>query len=123
MPRRRQNRSKPLARQAAELSVAVPQVMAHRLARMALAGATPSARDRRELQRMYAEKALALAESWNAMALEALQANQQLMLSPMQAALEMAATAMAPFHRRAIANARRLSGPARRSAGRRRRIR
>jgi hypothetical protein len=36
-----------LARQATELAMAVPQVMAHRLTRMALAGATPSARDRR----------------------------------------------------------------------------
>jgi hypothetical protein len=108
MPRKRR-RSKPLAQQAAELSVAVPHVMAHRFARMALSGPLPSARDRREFQRMYTEKTLALTESWNAMALQMLRANQQIAFSPMQAALEVAAIAMAPFHRRAVANSRRLS--------------
>lgn len=114
MPRRRRRKSKPLAQQAAELTLAVPQVMAHRYARMARAGASPTARDRRELARMSTEKAFAMAESWNAMALELLRANQQLALSPMQAALEMTAAAMAPFHRRAVANAKRLSRARRR---------
>ena len=68
MATRRTRKTPSIARQAAELAVAVPQVIAHRLTRLALAGPAPSARDRREFQRMGAEKAAAFAESWNAMA-------------------------------------------------------
>jgi hypothetical protein len=133
MPTRRRRRSKPLAVQAAELAVAVPQVMAHRMARMAVAGSAPSARDRKEFHRMGTEKVLALNESLNAVAFEAFRANQQIALSYMQAlwfpwsapsrtaaeqwneaALEIAGKAMAPLHRRAVANARRLGRPRRR---------
>ena len=46
---RRSRKAERLGRQAAELAVAAPQVIAHRLARLALAGPAPSARDRVEL--------------------------------------------------------------------------
>jgi hypothetical protein len=101
---------------------------------MAMAGGSPSARDRKEFHRMGAEKVTALAESWNAMAVQAFWANQQLALSCMQslwfpwlrrrssasrqlsnAALGILGKGMAPIHGRAIANARRL-GRARRKS-------
>jgi hypothetical protein len=107
-----------------ELGVAVPQVIAHRVARMAIAGASPSARDRKELRRMGTEKVAAFNEAWNAMALEAFRANQRLTLSFMQslwfpwihpkrrqlsnAALGILGKGMAPVRRRAVANAKRL---------------
>ena len=78
MATRRPLKTPPLARQAAELAVAVPQVIAHRLTRLARAGPAPSARDRQEFRRMGAEKAAAFAESWNAMATRMLEANQTL---------------------------------------------
>jgi hypothetical protein len=127
---RRNRRTKSLAIQAAELAVAAPQVVAHRVARMAIAGASPSARDRKEFHRMGAEKLAAFHESWNAMALQALRANQRLALSFMRslwypwggtrpsvsatskqlnhAVLGLLGTGMAPVHRRAVANAKRL---------------
>jgi hypothetical protein len=105
-----------------------PQVMAQRLARIAAAGASPSARDRKEFHRMGTEKIAALNEAWTAMAFEAFRANQQLTLSLMQslwypwvtsrqvsnAALGVLGKGMAPIRRRAVANAKRL-GRARRS--------
>ena len=130
MATRRTRNTPPLVRQAAELAVAAPQVIAHRLTRLALAGPAPSARDRREFQRMGAEKAAAFAESWNAMARQTLEANQTLASaflrafgSPARAqASAQSATrqvgravtaivqaGLAPAHRRAVANAKRLS--------------
>jgi hypothetical protein len=130
MSYRRTRSSKPLAVQAAELALAVPQVIAHRAARMALAGPRPSARERKEFHRMGAEKVAAFGEAMHAMALQTVQANQHLAASCMQAfwlpwagsqrsrksasrrissaALEIAVKGMAPVHRRAVANARRL---------------
>jgi hypothetical protein len=124
---RRTRRSKSLAVQAVELGVAVPQIIAHRVARMALAGASPSARDRKEFDLMGTEKIAALKEAWNAMALQAMLENQKLALSYMQslwfpwarpkrsasrqmnnAALGILGKGMAPIHRRALANAKRL---------------
>jgi hypothetical protein len=100
---------------------------------MAMAGASPSARDRKEFHRMGAEKAVALAESWNAMAMQALWANQRLALSYMQslwfpwlrprasaskqlsdAALGILGQGLAPIHRRAVGNAKRLGRTRRR---------
>ena len=130
MSTRRTRKAPPVARQAAELAVAVPQVIAHRLTRLALAGPAPSGRDRREFQRMGAEKAAAFAESWNAMAQQALEATPALALSFLRAfwsparaksaaksatrqvsraALGMVQKGLAPVHRRAVANAKRLS--------------
>jgi hypothetical protein len=48
---------------------------------MALAGQTPSARDKKEFELMVAEKKLAFGQSWNAMAVQSVLANQALALS------------------------------------------
>src|SRR4051812_2826298 len=77
--RSRSNRS--LATQAAELALAVPQVVAHRVTRMALSSPKPSPRDRKEFERMFTEKNTAFAESWRAMAAQAALANQALAAS------------------------------------------
>jgi len=109
-------------RKVAELSLAVPQVVALRTARMLAAGANPSARDRREFERMGTEKMVAFWESMNAMALEMAKAQQQYALlamrqwwspwvSPWSAAASAAKVldkGLTPVHKRAKANARRL---------------
>ena len=123
-----------IRRQASELMAAAPQVVEHRLARMATSGHRPSAQDRREFHRMGAEKLAAFGEAWQAMAWQVLKSNQHLALSMMRAwwplldprvvskaaALDQAAQAwqaatldvlgqgLRPVHRRAVANARRL---------------
>src|SRR6185503_20386037 len=84
MASRRRRRSKSLAAQSFELGFAAPQVIAHRLARMASAGASPSARDRAEFRRMGAEKIAAGKEAWTAMAAQAVLENQKFALSFMQ---------------------------------------
>jgi hypothetical protein len=84
MPSRR--RSTNLARQATELAVAVPQVMAHRLTRMALAGPVLSARDRREFHGMAQEKMHAFWQSWFAMGWAVLQGMQQSWIAALQGA-------------------------------------
>jgi hypothetical protein len=132
MPSRRTRKTQSIVTQAVELACAVPQVVAHRVTRMAVAGPTPSARDRKEFQRMGAEKTAAFGESWNAMTLQALRANQALAASFLRAfwspswlkgwpsASEVAAQVqnatlgvlskgMAPVHRKAVANAKRLA--------------
>jgi len=131
MPTRRRT-PVPLPLQIAELSLAVPQVVAHRVARMATAGPLPSARDRKEFHRMSDEKAAAFSESWSAMWWQGALAQQRFAMACMdtafvgsntarQAALSSAAQqlataglgvlghGMAPVHRRAVANAKRLS--------------
>jgi hypothetical protein len=104
------------------LSLAVPQVVALRTARMLAAGASPSARDRREFERMGTEKVLAFWESMSAMGLEMAKAQQQYALlamrqwwspwvSPWSAAASAAKVldkGLAPVQKRASANARRL---------------
>ena len=127
MPARR--RTARNTRQAIELALAVPQVVAHRVGRAARAGPFPSPRDRREFQRMGTEKIAAFYESWNAMAVEMARANMRLFWSPLwwsnpwkamapgsRAASTHARTALDilhrgtnPYHRRAVANARRLT--------------
>jgi hypothetical protein len=129
---RRSRRSKSLAAQTVDLGFAVPQVIAHRVARIMVAGGSPSARDRRELHRMGTEKILAANEAWNAMAIQTVLENQKLALSFMQslwfpwvrrqsaalqlsnAALDVLGKGMAPVRRRAVANARRLGRSGRR---------
>ena len=106
----------------AELGLAAPQVIAHRLTRMALAGPTISARDRKEFTGMVAEKQAAVAQAWAAMFAEGVRLQQQFALSlftgatPRQhaartksAASRMAGIGLAPFHRKAVANAKRLA--------------
>lgn len=126
----RRRKSKTLAAQTFELGIAAPQVIAHRVARIASAGASPSARDRAEFHRMRIEKILAVNEAWTAMAAQAFLENQKFALSFMQslwfpwmspkptvksvsrqfnrAAAGVLVKGMAPVRRRAVANAKRL---------------
>ncbi len=136
MPSRSHSRkTSALALKTAELAFAAPQVIAHRTARMALAGPVLSARDRKEFEGMVAEKGTAFVQSWQAMWLQSLLAQQTMALSLMRAAwspagwgtaaaaalagqaqaaaLGIASGGLAPVHRKAVANARRL-GRARR---------
>ena len=124
-------RTKSVTRKAVELAVAAPQVVAHRVTRMAIAGPTLSERDRKEFNLMVAEKKTAFAEAWQAMAVQTVRANQTLaasffrsMWSPrgwgnasagkmaaqvQGAALGVLDRGMAPVHRKAVANAKRLA--------------
>jgi hypothetical protein len=85
-----------------EMFSASGQVIAARTARMARAGTSPGARDRREFSRMGSEKAQAATQSAFAMAMSLQQAWWQ-------AWLQMLAAGLAPVHRTATANARRLT--------------
>jgi hypothetical protein len=104
-----------------ELGFAAPQVIAHRLTRMALADPALSARDRKEFTGMVLEKQTAVAQAWMGMLAEGVRFQQQFALSlltaatPRQhavrtkrAASRMASAGLAPFHRKAVANAKRL---------------
>ncbi len=116
--------------QTAGLAVAVPQVVAHRVNRMLTAGAVPDARDLREFRLMTSEKTAAFMESWMATGAQLMRANQQFAFSLMTswwrawfsmpglgrttpqlqtAALGVLAKGMAPVHRIAVANAKRLA--------------
>ena len=126
MPARRTARN---TRQAIELALAVPQVVAHRVGRAARAGPFPSPRDRREFQQMGTEKIAAFYESWHAMVIEMTRANMRLWASPpwwsnpwkamvpgsraasmhTRTALDILHRGTGPYHRRAVANARRLA--------------
>lgn len=130
MPTRRKTTSRSLTSKATELAFAVPQVVAHRLTRMALAGPTLTPRDRKEFELMMAEKKDAFADSWRAMATHSARSQQVLAASFFQSLLSMsrggkpanAATAahlqrtalevlhkgLTPVHRKAVANAKRL---------------
>jgi hypothetical protein len=136
MTTRRNRSAHRLARQSTALALAAPQVIALRVARMAAHGMAPGVRDRQELARMGTEKLVAFTASWQAMAFEVMRVQQSLWLAyarsfaqPLPlgpAALTAAATraqaaglavlsaGMAPVHRRAVANARRLAGTRRR---------
>lgn len=116
-------------RKAIDISVASPQVIAHRLTRMALAGPHPSARDRKEFTGMVMEKQMAFAQSWWAAWNAALQSPWSMVwtswqnmltgkfpttpwgwaeqaMAPSNAVLNAALT---PISRKAVSNARRLS--------------
>lgn len=123
-----------LSAQTSQMMLAAPQVVAHRLRRMAVAGSRPSASDQREFHRMGAEKLAAFGEAWQAMTLQMLKSHQQIAASMMrswwpggavrggpkaapltqaaaawqQAALDVLGQGIRPVHRRAVANARRL---------------
>ncbi len=132
MASKRSRTTNKLATQSFELAMAAPLVVAHRLTRMALAGSTPSARDREEFFTMGAEKLVAFGQAWNAMALQAVRAQQEFALglwrdmfkpwwiwsSPRalgsssrrthNAALRVVSEGVTPIHRKAVSNARRL---------------
>jgi hypothetical protein len=119
-----------VATQVIELALAAPQVASHRLMRLSLTGRSPSLRDRREFYLMASEKVEAFYESWNAMLLEMLAANLNFMFGAVRfwcspwsdlkrapnafskhgrrVALAVLGSSLAPFHRRAVSNARRL---------------
>ena len=131
MPLRRHRNAVSLATRNAELALAAPQVIAHRMARMAAATYPLSARDQKEFHGMGAEKLRAFADSWQAMALQAVRANQTLAAGMLKnfwvpcawgrvavpsvaqlqnAALGVLSKGLAPVHRKATSNARRLAG-------------
>ena len=124
----RRRKSLSLLAKSAELAIAAPQVIAHRVARMAIAGPKLSARDRNELQLMVAEKMAGFGEAWIAMVLQTIRANQTVAVSLFRAfwvpslrrrtavavqlqsaALDILAKGLAPVHRKAVANAKRLA--------------
>jgi hypothetical protein len=94
-----------LSLQAWEVAVTAPLVMSHRLARMAMAGANPTARDRREFTRMSQEKMAAGYESMVAMATAFAGVG---LLPWAEAGLRLAGAGFAPVHSRVMANNRRL---------------
>jgi 1-acyl-sn-glycerol-3-phosphate acyltransferase len=119
---KRNTRATATAVKLAELGFFAPQVVAHRVTRMALAGTSPSARDRKEFTGMVVEKQLAFTQAWLGMFAEGMRLQQQLALSMLtgatpgrhaaqvkRAAARMASTAIAPIHRKAAANAKRLA--------------
>ena len=130
MSKRRTRRSSSLGAQVTALSIAVPQVVTHRMIRMALAGPRPTARDRREFQRMGAEKVAAFYESWYAMYVQVLRIQLDVAspivrslwfpwthnapfaaMSAIDASrrvLSVLGKGMTPVRHRAVANARRL---------------
>ena len=127
----RRRKSLSLLAKSAQLAIAAPQVIAYRLTRMAIAGPTLSARDRKEFHLMVAEKMAGFGEAWIAMVLQAIRANQKVAGSFFRAfwapffsrrasttavaaqlqsaALDILAKGLAPVHRKAVANAKRLA--------------
>jgi hypothetical protein len=111
--------------------MAVPQVVAHRVTRMALAAPKLSDRDRKEFQMMINEKHAAFAQAWGEMAMQAFRANQALTAAVLRsfftpfsykrpsaasvvaqvqsAAIGVLGKGLAPVHRKAVSNARRLA--------------
>jgi len=133
MPRKRTTSSQ-LARHVAEIALAAPQVIAARTMRMTLAGATPSAQDQREFERMHAEKHDAFQQGCLAMWNESLRIQQRTALTLMGAwwmpkstfsqltspaalsrdALSILGKGIAPVRHKAVANAKRLGNTKRR---------
>jgi hypothetical protein len=92
-----------------EMLTASGQVIGHRVTRMAVAGPKPSARDRREFTRMGSEKLQAAGQSGWAMA-------AQMQTAWWRSWMQLMLAGLAPVHRTATANARRLGRiPGRRS--------
>lgn len=125
---RRVRKSKSHSKKYMELAVAVPQVIAHRVTRAALAGPIMSERDQKEFQRMVYEKQAAFTQAYREMSVQMFRVNLQLTTTLIRAffaplsltAISMAAQTqhavgtvlgkgLAPIHRTATLNARRLS--------------
>jgi hypothetical protein len=130
MATRRTRKSKSLTVKSMELALSVPQVVAHRVTRIALAGPQLSDRDRKEFQLMVNEKHAVFAQAWSEMAMHAFRANQTFSASILRffctpfsydlsaasvaaqfqnAAVGVLAKGLAPIHRKAVSNARRLA--------------
>lgn len=126
----RTRKFKSLTIKSMELALSVPQVFAHRVTRMALAGPQLSDRDRKEFEIMLHEKHAAFAEAWSDMAMHAFRANQAFTASMLpffftpfsytraaasaaahvqNAAIGVLDKGLAPIHRKAVSNARRLA--------------
>ncbi|MCG5502100.1 hypothetical protein LQ952_14940 [Ectothiorhodospira sp. B14B] len=106
-----------------QLGMAAPVVIAARMTRMALAGASPSAGDRKEMHRMSEEKFAAFNESWNATATQMMGAYinlsfdlMRLAWSPWYQAGELVNAAATRFGNAANASMQGSLGPARRRA-------
>jgi hypothetical protein len=106
-----------------ELGIAAPQVVAHRLTRMATAGPVPSQRDRREFTGMVLEKQVAFTQAWFAASLEMMGAQQRMFLAMLglrapstlaDTAHAIVARSIAPIHRKAVSNSKRLAKARRR---------
>lgn len=104
-----------------DLSVSVPQVVAHRSARLALAKPVLSARDRKEFTGMVLEKQVAALQSWQGMWMASALAWQRIAfgllphsgqpLRPQQitqAASSVLAAGLKPYQQKAAQNAKRL---------------
>gem|GEM_PF-2303208 len=122
--------NKNIAEQTIELALAMPPIMLDRLLRMVRLGLQPTSEDLQELNRMWAEKAHASTESYDAIAGELINyqhkvlraasafwaapwmipaAIAQASLRHAPGAMErMAAKGLAPIHSRVVANAQRL---------------
>jgi hypothetical protein len=131
MAMRRSRKSKSLTVKSMELALSVPQVVAHRITRMSLAGPVISDRDRKEFEMMVNEKPAAFVQSWTDMAMYAFRANQAITASVLQffftpflyrkpsaastaaqvhnAAIGVLNKGLTPIHRKAVLNARRLA--------------
>jgi hypothetical protein len=131
MTTRRTRKSRSVAAKTMELALAVPQVVAHRVTRMALAWPKLSDRDRKEFQMMVNEKHAAFAQAWGDMAMQTFRANQALTASVLRcfftpfpyrkpsaasiaaqvqsAVVGVLGKGLAPIHRKATSNARRLA--------------
>lgn len=112
-----------LAAKTGEMLTASQQVIAARTTRMAHAGARPTQADRREMGLMVGEKldafsrsamhfATAWGPTWQLLATQAARAWMGMAMSLWRAAPQALGAALAPVHRTATANARRL-GPRR----------
>lgn len=117
-----------------QLATIAPMVIGYRLAGMAVAGPVPTARARKEVARMGQEKLDAWSEAAQATGMRIIQANMAMATllvrmawggAPAPAAFanratrlssDLLADTLAPYHRRVLANSRRLS---RTSVGRR----
>ncbi len=107
-----------------QLAMAAPMVVAQRMIRMVLAGAYPSARDRKEMGRMSSEKVDAFTESWNTTITRMTQANINLGFdlmratwSPWNQTTGLMNTAAARFGNATTASMEQSLAPARRRAG------
>lgn len=119
------NTADQIGQQLTELSIAAPQVIAHRINRLSVAGmAAPAEWD--EWYLMGSEKVAAFVESWQAIGLrsaalqqEAIEGLAAMFWQPWSGGLSAARVAeqallaissgLEPVHRRAVANARRLA--------------
>ncbi|MBL8470907.1 MAG: hypothetical protein KF778_22225 [Rhodocyclaceae bacterium] len=137
MSKRKGHKSEPaaaekaLAEKALELSIAAPQVVAHRVTRMLTAGPMPSAEDREEFMTMGSEKVVAFSEGFAAMCVEAMtvqtQAAQSLLDLPLshpddlhkavdeavrshaEGVTKVLDAGLSPVHAKAVSNAKRLA--------------